>query len=55
MSRVVRKETLHKKNIDMREIRSENSNFVILNKYSFCRASTLILDRYDSFDLSIEF
>ena len=30
---------------DMREIRSGNSNFVILDRFIFCRASTLNLDR----------
>ena len=34
--------------MDMYEIRSGISNFVILNRFSFCRASTLNLDRKDS-------
>ena len=38
----------------MREIIFENSNFVILNRYNFCRASTLILDRYDSVETFVE-
>ena len=33
--------------MDMREIRSRNLNFVILNRYSLDRASALNLDRYD--------
>ena len=33
--------------MDMREIRSRNLNFVILDRYSFYRASALNLDRYD--------
>jgi len=40
--------------MDMREIRSRNSNFVILNKYNFCQALTLILDRYDSIKTSVK-
>ena len=38
----------------MCEIKSGNSNFVILDKYNFCQASTLILDRYDSVETSVE-
>ena len=38
----------------MREIRFGNSNFVILDKYSFCRATSLNLDRYDSVELFVE-
>ena len=34
MFKVMRKETLHKYT-DMREIKSENLNFVILDRYSF--------------------
>ena len=37
--------------MDMREIRLGNSNFVILDRYSFYRALTLILDRHDSVEL----
>ena len=37
--------------MDMHEIKSENSNFVILNRYNFCRASALNLDRSDSIEL----
>ena len=33
--------------MDMREIRSRNLNFVILDRYSFYQASALNLDRYD--------
>ena len=38
----------------MREIRSGNSNFIILDRFSFCRASTLNLDRKDSVKISIK-
>ena len=37
------------------EIRSRNSNFVILDKFNFCRASTLNLDKKDSIETSVEF
>ena len=40
--------------MDMCEIRSGNYDFVILDKYSFYRASTLILDRYDSVETFVE-
>ena len=40
--------------MDMREIISGNSNFVILDRYSFCRATSLKLDRYDSVELFVE-
>ena len=40
--------------MDMREIKSKNSNFVILDRYNFCRASTLNLDRKDSVETSVE-
>ena len=39
MSRVMRKETLHKYSIDIHEIISGNSDFVILDRYSFYRAT----------------
>ena len=39
----------------MREIISRNSNFIILDRYSFCQASTLNLDRKDSIEISVEF
>ena len=51
----MRKETLHKYSLDMCEIRSGNSNFVILDRYSFCQASTLNLDRKDYVKTAIEF
>ena len=35
MSRVVRKETPTQIHMDMREIRSKNSNFVIFDRYNF--------------------
>ena len=38
----------------MREIRFGNSNFVILDKFSFCRASTLNLNRKDSVETSVK-
>ena len=38
----------------MRVIRSEKSDFVILNRYDLCRASTLNLDRKDSVETSVE-
>ena len=41
--------------INMREIRSKNSNFVILARYSYCQASTLNLNRYDSIELLSSF
>ena len=37
----------------MREIRSENSDFVILDRFIFYRALTLILDRYDYVETSV--
>ena len=40
--------------MDMREIRSKNSNFVILDRYNFYRASTLNLDRNDYVETSVE-
>ena len=55
MSRVVRKKNPTQILMNMREIRSGNSNFVILDRFSFCRASTLNLDRKDSIEISIEF
>ena len=39
----------------MCEIRSGNSNFVILDRFSFCRASTLNLERKDSIETFVEF
>ena len=39
--------------MDMREIRSENSDFVILDRFIFYRALTLILDRYDYVETSV--
>ena len=33
--------------MDMHEVKYGNSNFVILDRYSCCRASTLNLDKYD--------
>ena len=40
--------------MDGHEIRFGNSNFVTLDRYSFCRASTLILDRNDSIETFVE-
>ena len=40
--------------MDMRDIRSEIFNFVILDRFSFCRASTLNLNRKGSFEISVE-
>ena len=39
---------------DMHIIRFEKSDFIILNTYSLCRASTLNLDRKNSVETSIE-
>ena len=39
----------------MREIKSGNFSFIILDKYNYCRASTLNFDRYDSVEISVEF
>ena len=36
---------------DMRVIRSGKLDFVILDRYSLCRASTIILDRKDPVEL----
>ena len=55
MSRVMRKEILHKYSLDMRGIRFGNSNFAILDRYSFCQASTLNLDRKDYVKIAVEF
>ena len=41
--------------MDMREIKSENLNFVILDRYNFCQASALNLDGYGFVKLSVEF
>ena len=41
--------------MDMREIRLGNSNFVILDRYSFYRASTLNLDRKGFVKIHVEF
>ena len=38
----------------MREIISENSYFVILDKFNFCQASTLNLDRKASVETFVE-
>ena len=38
----------------MRVIRFEKSNFVILDRYSLCRASTLNLDRKDLVETFVE-
>ena len=38
----------------MRVIRFGKSDFVILDKYSFCQASTLNLDKNDSVETSVE-
>ena len=38
----------------MRVIRFEKLDFVILDRYSLCRASTLNLDRNDSVETSVE-
>ena len=54
MSRIVRKETLHKYSKDIRVIRSEKSDFVILDRYSLCRALAVILDRKDSVETFVE-
>ena len=55
MSRVVRKENPTQILMDMREIRFENSNFVILDRYNFCQALTLNLDRYAFVEIFVEF
>ena len=39
----------------MREIKFENFSFVILDRHSCCRASTLTLNRYDSIEIFVEF
>ena len=39
----------------MRVINYEKPDFVILDKYSLCRASTLNLDRKDSIETFVEF
>ena len=39
----------------MRVIRFGKSDFVILDKYSFCQASTLNLDRSLSIEIAIKF
>ena len=38
----------------MHVIRSEKSDFVILDRFNFCRASTLNLDRKASVETSVE-
>ena len=38
----------------MHVIRSEKFDFVILDRYSFCRAYTLNLNRKDSVETSVE-
>ena len=38
----------------MHVIRFEKSAFVIFNRYSLCRASTLNLDRNDSIETPVE-
>ena len=38
----------------MCEINSENSDFVILDRFIFYRALTLILDRYNSIETFVE-
>jgi len=40
--------------MDMREIRSRNSNFVIIDKFNFCRALTLNLNKKDFVKISVE-
>ena len=40
--------------MDMHEIGSRNFDFIILDRYSFYQASTLILDRYDSIETFVE-
>ena len=40
--------------MDMNEISSGNFDFVILDRCSYCLASTLNLDRYDSVEISVE-
>ena len=39
---------------DIRVIRSEKSDFVILDRYSLCRALAVILDRKDSVETFVE-
>ena len=39
----------------MHVIRFEKYDFVILDRYNLCRASTVILDRNDSIETSVEF
>ena len=50
----MRKETLYKILKDMHVIRSGKPNFVILNRYNFCRASAVNLDKKDFVKTSIE-
>ena len=38
----------------MRVIRSEKLDFVILDRYNFCRASTVILNRKDFVETYVE-
>ena len=40
--------------MDMRVIRSGKPDFIILDKYSLCRASAIILDRKDSVETFVE-
>ena len=58
MSRVTKKETLYKYFQHGPKIRSRNSDFVSLDRFSFCRAfvvlSSLSLDKYDSIEISAE-
>ena len=53
MSRVVRKETLQIFQLGPK-IRSKNSDFVSLNRFSLYQASTINLDRKDSVKISVE-
>ena len=39
----------------MREIKSRNSKFIILDRFNFYQASTLNLDRKDSVETFVEF
>ena len=41
--------------MDIRKIKSRNSNFIILDRFSFYQASTLNLDRKDSVETFVEF
>ena len=41
--------------MDVREMKSGNSNFIILDRFSFCQASTLNLDRKAFVEIFVEF